>query len=169
MAKPWLGHGPPTYLPFMEAATAADLTSAPKPGLRRPRQRPTKRGVWGAEPPQQKPDLTLTCMRRHVLGSALSHDPVKVWPKQMRNLGRVGPGPIDEGEGYGWSGLANEIEKSGPALHGQLLADVAHRNLTRDVPGLLVDFSCACQAMHPWACSQKKCAALAKECSRDKI
>ena len=41
-----------------EAATAADQT-------------------WGlgGGAPQQKPDLTLTCMKGHVLGSALSHDP----------------------------------------------------------------------------------------------
>ena len=75
IAEPWLGHGQPKYFPFMEAATAADLTSAFEPGLRRPRQRPTKRGSGGRSPPA-KPDLTLTCMKGHVLGSALSHDPI---------------------------------------------------------------------------------------------
>ena len=75
MAEPWLGHGQPNYFPFMEAATATDLTLAFEPGLRRPRQRPTQWRVWGAEPRQHKPNLNLTCMKGHVLGSALSHDP----------------------------------------------------------------------------------------------
>ena len=71
MAWPW----PPQVLPIhggrdsgrldfsvrtwpAEAATAADQT-----------------GGLGGGAPQQKPDLTLTCMKGHVLGSALSHDP----------------------------------------------------------------------------------------------
>ena len=51
-----LGFGAPTWP--AEAATAADQT-----------------GGLGGGAPQQKPDLTLTCMKGHVLGSALSHDP----------------------------------------------------------------------------------------------
>ena len=74
VAEPWSSRGQAKYFPFMEAATAAALTLAFEPGLRRPRQRPTKRGAWGRAP-QQESDLTLTCIKGAVLGSALSHYP----------------------------------------------------------------------------------------------
>ena len=79
VAEPWRGRGQTMAWPWplsihggrdsgrldfsvrtwpAEAATAADQT-----------------GGLGEGSPQQKPDLTLTCMKGHVLGSALSLDP----------------------------------------------------------------------------------------------